>query len=284
MHLRLMTKLDVPAGLRLNERAGWNQTGADWSRFLDASPTGCFVAEEDAQVCGTATTIAYEKRFAWIGMVLVDPAHQKRGIGTQLLQRSIEYLDQQELPTMKLDATPQGQPLYAKLGFVPEYEIERWMLKRPPNVTGRPPHFSAPALEDAQLELIFKRDREIFGADRSFLLRSLRDSSPNLAIASWRHNDLQGYAFGRNGLFADHLGPWVASSQAAAEYLLQEFLARSSRETLIADCRSANRMAMELLRSHGFTHSRRLMRMFRGANAQPGNTDPVCAIAGPEFG
>ncbi len=284
MLLRPMTRLDVPTGLHLNERAGWNQTGADWSRFLDASPTGCFVAEEDAQVCGTATTIAYENRFAWIGMVLVDPAYQKHGIGTQLLKRTVEYLDQQKIPTMKLDATPQGQPLYAKLGFVPEYEIERWILKRLANASVPPADFSTPPLEDTQLELIFKRDREIFGADRSFLLRSLRDSSPNLAITSWRDGDLQGYAFGRCGLFADHLGPWVANSHATAEYLLLEFLVRSSRETIIADCRSANRMAMELLRSHGFTHSRQLTRMFRGPNAHPGDPEPLCAIAGPEFG
>ncbi len=284
MQLRPMTKLDIPAGLSLNERAGWNQTAADWHRFLTASPTGCFVAEEDAQVCGTATTIAYENRFAWIGMVLVDPANQKRGIGTQLLKRTIEYLDQQTIPTMKLDATPQGQPLYAKLGFVPEYGIERWILKRPPDAIALRTRGSAPSLEGTQLELIFKQDREIFGADRSFLLRSLRDSSPNLAIASWRDGKLQGYAFGRNGLFADHLGPWVANSHTAAEYLLQEFLARSSRDTLIADCRSANRMAMELLRSHGFTHSRQLTRMFRGPNAHPGNPEGLCAIAGPEFG
>ena len=34
---------------------------------------------------------------------------------------------------MKLDATPQGRVLYEKLGFVSEYDIERWMLKREPH-------------------------------------------------------------------------------------------------------------------------------------------------------
>ena len=73
MRLRTMTKADIPAGLRLKEIAGWNQTAADWKRFLEASPEGCFVAEEDGRVCGTATTISFENRFAWVGMVLVDP-------------------------------------------------------------------------------------------------------------------------------------------------------------------------------------------------------------------
>jgi GNAT superfamily N-acetyltransferase len=268
MHIRAMTKLDVPAGLRLNELAGWNQTAADWYRFLETSPAGCFVAEEDARACGTATTITYENRFAWIGMVLVDPGYQKRGIGTQLLNRTIEYVDQRKIPTTKLDATPQGQPLYRKLGFVTEYEIARWILKRPTNTIASPAGSSKALLTDGQLEPIFKFDREVFGADRSFLLCSLRDRLPDFAM----------------GLFADHLGPWVARSREVAENLLQEFMTRSSRKTLIVDCLSANRIAIELLRSHGFAHSRLLTRMFRGPNAHPGNPESLCAIVGPEFG
>ena len=283
MRLRTMTKLDVPAGLRLNRLAGWNQTDADWHRFLDAGPDGCFVAEEEARVCGTATTINYENRFAWIGMVLVDPEFQKRGIGTQLLNKTIEYLDHQKIPTMKLDATPQGQPLYAKLGFVPEYEIERWILRRSLNTSPGASH-SSHSQTEGQVDLLVKFDRKLFGADRSFLLNSLRCSFPTLTTNIWSNGLLQGYAFGRSGLFADHLGPWVANSRATAEHLLLEFLARSSRETLLVDCLSSNSVAIELLRSHGFTRSRLLTRMFRGPNAHPGNRESLFAIVGPEFG
>ncbi len=130
--LRQMTARDLPAGMRLKEIAGWNQTRGDWERFLLASPQGCFVAEADGEVVGTAATISYEGRFAWIGMVLVDPARRGQGIGTKLLEKAIEYLDGCGIPSMKLDATPQGKPLYEKLGFVTEYEIERWQLQRTP--------------------------------------------------------------------------------------------------------------------------------------------------------
>src|SRR5215510_2795959 len=130
MHLRIMTEQDVPDGLRLNTLSGWNQTAADWRRFLETSSRGCFVMEHDGGVVGTATTICYENRFAWIGMVLVDPEYRKQGIGTELLKKTIELLDSEHIGTMKLDATPQVKPLYTKLGFVEEYEIERWILKR----------------------------------------------------------------------------------------------------------------------------------------------------------
>src|SRR4029077_18041754 len=107
-----MTKTDIPAGMRLKELVGWNQTSDDWKRFLVASPDGCFVAEVDGQGCGTVTTISYEDRFAWIGMVLVDSEKRGRGIGTRLLERAIEHLDRHKIPAIKLDATPQGKALY----------------------------------------------------------------------------------------------------------------------------------------------------------------------------
>jgi GNAT superfamily N-acetyltransferase len=284
MHLRTMTKQDVPAGLRLKDLAGWNQTAGDWHRFLDASPGGCFVAEENGFVCGTATTIPYENRFAWIGMVLVDPEYRKRGIGTGLLEKTIEYLDQQKIPTMKLDATPQGRPLYEKLGFVDEYEIERWMLKRSPDTSTGPTKSRFAPLAEAQLTLIFAMDQEVFGADRSFLLRSLYDETPQFAIADWGNGVPQGYAFGRRGSFADHLGPWMANDKGSAETLLDEFLARSPREIIVVDCLRANALAGELLRARGFVFSRNLTRMYRGPNTYPGNPAFLCAIVGPEFG
>jgi GNAT superfamily N-acetyltransferase len=284
MHIREMRKTDIPAGARLNELAGWNQTSADWERFLEASQGGCFVAAVEDRVCGTATTITYENRFAWIGMVLVDPGYQKRGIGTQLLNKAIDHIDGRKIPTMKLDATPQGKPLYAKLGFVTEYEISRWILKRAPSPIASAADSSEMLLTDAQLEPLFSCDREIFGADRSFLLSSLRTSSPDLAISVWRNGLPEGFAFGRSGYFADQVGPWVAKSRAAAEDLLKEFMVRSSRETLIVDCLSENSLAIELLRAHGFVCSRLLTRMFRGPNAHPGNPEFQWAIVGPEFG
>jgi hypothetical protein len=34
--------------------------------------------EDGAMVVGTATTLCYDHRFAWIGMVLVDPGFRNR--------------------------------------------------------------------------------------------------------------------------------------------------------------------------------------------------------------
>jgi GNAT superfamily N-acetyltransferase len=285
MHLRAMTKRDIPDAQCLKEIAGWNQTETDWERFLEAGEAGCFVAELDGQVCGTATTISFENRFAWVGMVLVDPACRGRGIGTRLLAQTIEYLDAQRIPCIKLDATPQGRPLYEKLGFLPEYEIERWTLRRTAVQAARTSEARCCAdFPPSLLKDILETDREVFGANRSFLLKSLHQQAPALTAGITSEGKLQGYTFGRKGSFADHLGPWMANNATVARALLERFLTCSIRDVLIVDWLKSNIVAGQLLRSFGFSYARPLTRMYRGENAHPGSVERVCAILGPEFG
>jgi GNAT superfamily N-acetyltransferase len=285
MYLRTMKRLDIPSGMRLKEIAGWNQTAQDWERFLTASPGGCFVAELDGEVCGTATSISYEERFAWVGMVLVDPKFRGRGVGTKLLARAIEYLDAHKISTIKLDATPLGKPLYEKLGFVSEYEIERWILKTS-SASSTKTHRSHPPglLSTDSLDSIFESDRDIFGADRSSLLESLHQEAPEFTFAIRNANIVEGYGFGRRGCYADQLGPWMATDAPVARQLLEAFLANCRCDTIVVDCLRSNTMARSLLQSFGFTYSRLLTRMYRGANLHPGRAERLCAILGPEFG
>ena len=284
MRLRAMTPGDIPAGMRLKELAGWNQTASDWRRFLERSPQGCFVAEVDTQVCGTVATIPFDDRFAWIGMVLVDPEHRGRGFGTTLLERAIDYLDELNLSALKLDATPQGKPLYEKLGFRSEYEIWRWTRRRSPSDCATSSTAAREPISPELLESICEFDRQVFGADRGFLLTSLHEDAPQFTQGMFRAGILTGYAFGRRGSFADHLGPWMATDAGTARHLLEGFLGSSSRETQIADCLNAHAAVADLLKSFGFSHTRPLIRMFRGSNDYPGRPELLCAILGPEFG
>ena len=275
--IRVMTAADIPAGMRLKEIAGWNQTRGDWERFLAAGPRGCFVAEACGAVVGTAATIVYEGRFAWIGMVLVDPAWRNHGIGKRLLAMAINYLDGCKVSSIKLDATPQGKILYEKLGFVAEYELDRWHLPTAP---------AAPkAIEPLPLtEDVLNLDREVFGADRGALLHSLALEHGRFLVKARTNGKLTGYSFGRQGALADHLGPWVAQDEASARSLLEEFLRRSCQAKVFVDAVRDNAWATLLLRGKGFQPSRPLTRMYRGRNDFPGRPGLQGAILGPEFG
>jgi GNAT superfamily N-acetyltransferase len=272
-----MTFEDIPDAMRLKDAAGWNQTAADWARFISASPEGCFVMECHGNVIGTSATITYEGRFSWIGMLIVDELYRGQGIGTALLGRAIQFLDSQKIPTIKLDATPQGKPLYEKLGFISEYNIERWMIKSTAKEI-------AAEIVPVSIEDVLRIDRNVFGANRSELLRSLAQEAPHLTLIDQQDRKITGYSFGRLGSRADHMGPWVARDEGAAARLLNSFLLRSSRELIFVDCLRLNSWAVPLVKARGFEFSRPLTRMFRGANEYPGQVELLCASLGPEFG
>src|SRR6516162_4176250 len=111
IHIRPMTAADLPLGLRLSQQAGWNQTTADWRRFLDLQPTGCFIAEWDATPAATLTTCIFGS-VAWIAMVLVEESLRRRGLGQALLHHALSFLEQEGARSVRLDATALGRPLY----------------------------------------------------------------------------------------------------------------------------------------------------------------------------
>jgi GNAT superfamily N-acetyltransferase len=134
VRFRLITVDDVPEAMQLKDAAGWNQTSADWARFLSASPEGCFVADRRGRVVGTATSIVYEGRFAWIGMVIVAQQYRGQGIGTALLQSVIRYLDSRGVPCMSLQC-PKKKGAKSAISVVsyPELPLPGYGLTLIPN-------------------------------------------------------------------------------------------------------------------------------------------------------
>jgi GNAT superfamily N-acetyltransferase len=118
--VRVMTKskADLEFGMKMKNHVKWNQIPADWERFIDLDPEGCFIAEMDGQMVGTGTTTTYGSQVAWIGMIIVDENYRRHGIGRQIMLACMDYCKRKKIEVPKLDATPLGNKLYLTLGFV----------------------------------------------------------------------------------------------------------------------------------------------------------------------
>ena len=278
--IRLMQPRDIPDGLRLKELAGWNQTEHDWRRFIEMSPEGCFVAEVDGYVVGTVTTVAYENRVSWIGMMLVDPDYRRRGIASLLMNRAIEHLKGKG--TIKLDATPQGREVYERLGFHEEYGLVR-MLAENPLISSEGDGKISPVSEGS-LDVILRFDREAFGADRGEIISSLWKQKADIAWKYETDTGLSGYCFGRNGAKFTQIGPLVAESAEIALALLKKAIASSGPGAYVIDVPDVQHSFVDAVGKAGFEVQRSLYRMFLGENTFPGNPDLTYAIAGPELG
>jgi GNAT superfamily N-acetyltransferase len=278
--IRDMRPQDIAAGLRLCRASRWNQLEDDWSLFLKLSPAGCRVAEKEGHVVGTVATLRYQDRFSWVAMVLVDPAERRAGIGTRLLHEGLTLLADQRCT--RLDATGVGRQLYMQHGFVDEYSIARFATTVNPAQIARAAG-NVRRMSEQDLPAILDQDREIFGADREPILRSLFARSPEcawVAVAS----DIQGYCFGRPGFLYQQLGPIVAQEESLARELVSQCLTHKSGERFGIDAPQHCAAWLDWLRSIGFTEERSFIRMYRGENRYPGQPECVFGVVGPEFG
>jgi len=114
----------VDDAMGLVEQAGWNQCVADW-RMMLAAGTGFGFEDADGGLIACAMTLPYGSGIGWIGMVLVAEAYQRRGLATRLIDQAVETLEKSGCVPC-LDATPAGEPVYLKRGFVTGFSFHRW--------------------------------------------------------------------------------------------------------------------------------------------------------------
>ena len=279
--LRTLEPADLAAGLALSRAAGWNQTQRDWEWLWRLNPPGGRVAVKDGCVIGTVTTVRYEARFSWIGMVLVQAAERGQGLGGRLLEAALAALA--DLPSIKLDATPAGHAVYRKLGFVDEYGLHR--LQTVVNTAAwREAVNPARPLTWADLPAVAAFDRTVFGADRRSTLEWLFEGAPEYAWVVMERAELAGYTLGRRGLNYSQLGPVVAREQQTARQLVAACLSRQAGQRFILDAAEHAPDWRAWLAARGFAEQRPFTRMFYRGNPYPGLPQQQFGILGPEFG
>jgi GNAT superfamily N-acetyltransferase len=278
---RVMRPADIPGGDRLRALANWNQTPDDWARLLCWERAGCFLAEQDGCIVGTVTTTIFGPELAWIGMMLVDPAVRRQGIGRRLLTHAIDWLEvTRRLACIGLDATPVGKTLYDTMGFIDAYTLQRW--------EGTPPRLACREgprpLAHADLTRIARLDRAALGVDRMRVIRDIVAAHPSGCFVLERNGDVAGYACSRPGARRCYIGPIVAVDAEAADVLLRAVLTPLVDEPVVMDIVDSNESATRLARGVGLQPVRPFIRMFRG-NPLPAAEIHTCfAIVGPEVG
>lgn len=262
---------DVRSAAALSSEIGWNQLEADWALMI-ASGEAFGIAAPDHGLVATGLALPYPPSFGWVSMVLVHPSFRRRGLATRLLERAVAELQARGLVPF-LDATPEGRPVYERLGFRTVAAHTRWRGRG----GGRPAARCSPLrLGNGVREL----DAAAFGADRSGVLADLLGREGAVAL---RDPAGDGHLFSRRGREATQIGPVVARDPEVAVGLVENALALLSGRVLI-DVPDRETALAGLLRGRGFEPERTFTRMALAHEAPFGDTALVRAIAGPELG
>jgi len=296
VHQPLIRRLafdDVDQALTLSTTAGWNQQRDDWRMLLRLAPGGAFAALSGARIVGTAIGIDYGG-FAWIAMMLVDPAYRGHGVGRRLLEAAIGAVPSNI--SIRLAAAPLGRPLYQRHGFVDEAMLSRYVADGSASRAVSAPE----AREDSRnvrplraddLDIIIEGDRETFGGTRGTVLNWAFHRAAQYAYVVRSGDGLTHYCLGRRGRLFDQIGPVVAGHDDIAQALVSAACAAAGGRPLAVDAFDSRAIFTAGLRSRGFRVQRPLVRMRRPARPDAGaaatlRRGPLAefAIFGPEFG
>ena len=206
--LRPMHAGDLAAMHGLAQRMSWPHGAEDCAQLL-ALGDGIAAVDRDGGTSGVGLRWNFGRDVATIGLILVAPECQGRGIGRALMKALIADSGSRAL---MLNATAEGLPLYEKLGFVStglvrQHQGRLSVLPPAPDV---PLRRAVPADHAALCAL----DTAVFGADRSVLIRSLLASGDAWLVD--HAGQPAGFAilraFGRGMI----IGPVVAASEDEA--------------------------------------------------------------------
>jgi ribosomal protein S18 acetylase RimI-like enzyme len=274
---RTLTPADGDRLVALSEEAGWNQTAADW-RLMLRHGHGVGLWTSAGTPVASALLLPYGTRFAWISMVLTAAPWRRRGLAQRLLDRCLETARGRGLIAV-LDATDDGRRVYGSHGFA-----ELWTFARLEATDPRPPPARGARVRPmtaADLAVAAALDAVAFGVERAAILAALLRRRPELALIAHADGQPRGFALGRDGSHALHLGPVVADTADTALALAATALAGAAGRVII-DAPDAQAGFRAALAAAGFVARRGFTRMSLGGSL--GDPAMVFAVAGPELG
>jgi GNAT superfamily N-acetyltransferase len=214
---------DIPAAQALSASVKWRHRADDW-RFAARLGNGFAAVDSQGALVGTALAWQFGAHAATLGMFIVSPQYQRRGIGRGLLDRLIAQLGSRML---LIHASNEGLPLCEARGFtrIDTIHQHQGAAFQPPLVSLPPGERLRPIGTNDTARLAELASRAS-GLDRSALLPELLDVASGIALD--RDGELIGFALFRRFGDGHVIGPVIAPDapdQSRAKALISYWLA-----------------------------------------------------------
>ncbi|AQH05449.1 GCN5 family acetyltransferase (plasmid) [Burkholderia sp. KK1] len=211
---RRMTEADLDHALGLSQAVGWPHRREDW-QLVHRLGSG-FVAEQDRTIIGTGMCWKQGDKYGSLGMMIVSPEHQGKGIGRKLITLVLEELGDR---CVLLSATPAGQPLYESLGFSPASSIHQHqgVMAEVPAASIGNAEIIRPLTHD-DMSMLIKLANRATGMERGHALKQLTCEAQGVVLD--RDGEIGGFSFIRPFGLGYVIGPVVAKDSERAKALI----------------------------------------------------------------
>ncbi|UPT65835.1 MAG: GNAT family N-acetyltransferase [Sphingobacteriales bacterium JAD_PAG50586_3] len=153
------TVADLPL-LSTLQPPDWQDITPHYEYYLNSPQCSPIKIMEGNTMVGVGATIRH-KDTAWLAHIVTHPGHRKKGVGAFITQSLVDILA--DFETIYLVATPMGQPVYRKLGFVEEMNYV-WLQGEPQQLEYDTTYIRP--LEEKDKTVVYNFDIDTFGEDR----------------------------------------------------------------------------------------------------------------------
>ncbi|MER6118927.1 GNAT family N-acetyltransferase [Streptomyces sp. NPDC001743] len=268
--VRRLTRDDLIPCADLSEDRGWPRDEHRWGLLLAAGKAYGIDDPEGKGLIATCVVTSYGPDLAVIGMLLVAGRYGRQGIARHLMHQVIESAGGASLI---LYATPEGRPLYEKLGFSAVGRTQRVSGHfRPPaqpdsggtGVQPAPAGAAGPTVRPAtagDLPAMIRLDSEASGVDRMQLLARLPAFADHLRVAE-DGGEIVGYAALWPSSESHVVGPLIARNTTTAKLLVLSLAGATDRP----------------LRADIHAHHAELLDWFEQCGLEPGSSTTVMSL------
>lgn len=266
--LRRMTADDLVAAQSLSHARGWPHRVEDWEVLLGLGFG--YVAEDEDRIVGTAMAWLYGADAATLGMVVVSPDACEAGIDRRLMKAVLGDLGER---TTLLNATAEGEALYADMGFEPgsavfQYQGAAFAVP----VAELIPNERVGPLGSKDMPALHDLAQRATGMDRDALLNALVPGGQGIVLT--RDHELVGFSLFRRFGLGHVVGPTIAPDRGGAKALISHWLGSNAGIFCRIDIPEESGLG-EWLEELGLPRVGQVRRMVRGRTPA---TDPTTRI------
>jgi predicted N-acetyltransferase YhbS len=260
--MRALQPADLPEAHGLSQAVSWPHRAEDWAFALSLGDG--LALELGGRLVGTAMSWPFGERWGALGMVIVAPELQGRGLGRRLMDAAVAQLGERGI---QLHATPAGEPLYRSFGFVATATIRQHQGAAfsvglvPPRAGER----LRPA-GHADLPVLERLDAAATGMARGAAIATLLREAE--AIVLDRDGVASGFAMLRRFGRGQVIGPVIAPDQDAARLLVAHWLGQRQGEFIRIDVTEDSALS-PWLEAAGLPEVDLVTRMVRGTPPAP---------------
>jgi GNAT superfamily N-acetyltransferase len=215
---------DAEGLLAVSASVGWPHRLDEWHGVLESARVfghrdagGELISSGAVFPFGASPARAAPRSLAAIGMIIVKPEHQGRGLARAMMDRCLTCLGS-PAPVFMLIATPQGRPLYEQLRFEVVDHVQKLVRAGVPSLRPAIEREIVP-LDGRADDVLDRLDADAFGADRRRALAPRIRGRRGGALLR-RHGTVVGFGLSSGPGAMVTVGPVIAPDSAGAAALI----------------------------------------------------------------